>query len=844
MSSPLNFELVISELTIPGYSGIIKCALVFANFSTTVSIPCDPLHLVNIKADSSDRLYLSVFTQSSEVGCLEIPYTAFESGSLDQNYRLYENSISPEKERGQLKVTGEVHLTIKKLNDLCVRCESLEKIVRNIKLDMFELEDTVHTHPIYVPKEEKKISGIKKTQNKALRSGKTENQLKLSESLNETKKNTIILTESSSEPKKNQLITSSLESSIDLKKSQFLNSDTIDFKKKSELLESKKSQVMSIGSSLEGSVTLKKNTQLISTSSAPEVSGKTSKGKLLSSVNTMPEKHSTKKFKKSSNSSDSVADANRIDLKQMLEESYKARQDLHLTMTETTDQLAYNLEEQREALNQAIIARSAAMDQTINLTERLSKLEQENESLKLNLQETNKQLSTNKLKNASVDSLEGQVAYLSQELEKSFNENSNLENRLKESIASFTDNNNLLNKRIQDLTRDKSDLQARLEELIKQNHVLKQENDQYNNLVNELCAQISLLQAEIETLKARENREKLLAQLLKQAEDSQAFLRSELDRVSKEFQDQSAELLSENDKILKKKADLESENLKHAQTIENQTKFILNTKKDLEKANSDLAALQQKLFIIEDLNLIIDQLSKQNSELEKDYTKAIEDCGNMKSYIDEQEEQLKLQSQKINELEGILLEKDERITNLETLIDDIKREREVYRPNKDDPIDIALSDYINTRQSALKVQFDREDHGRYNFGTKKIYVKLEQGKLLIRVGGGYMQVEDFVKLYSPIELERFSAAKKEQAQKMRQGYLGKYADTLITTRSLNEASPGLTNKMIKDQMASGSYTPYYAVHLKSPERSANRSPVSPEKLSRNSSAKNIGLVNN
>lgn len=35
--------------------------------------------------------------------------------------------------------------------------------------------------------------------------------------------------------------------------------------------------------------------------------------------------------------------------------------------------------------------------------------------------------------------------------------------------------------------------------------------------------------------------------------------------------------------------------------------------------------------------------------------------------------------------------------------------------------------------------------GYYMFGTKKIYCKIINGKLVVRVGGGYMGIEDFIK---------------------------------------------------------------------------------------------------
>ena len=38
----------------------------------------------------------------------------------------------------------------------------------------------------------------------------------------------------------------------------------------------------------------------------------------------------------------------------------------------------------------------------------------------------------------------------------------------------------------------------------------------------------------------------------------------------------------------------------------------------------------------------------------------------------------------------------------------------------------------------------RIEEGKYLFGTKKIYAKIINGKLMVRVGGGYMSIEEFV----------------------------------------------------------------------------------------------------
>lgn len=40
------------------------------------------------------------------------------------------------------------------------------------------------------------------------------------------------------------------------------------------------------------------------------------------------------------------------------------------------------------------------------------------------------------------------------------------------------------------------------------------------------------------------------------------------------------------------------------------------------------------------------------------------------------------------------------------------------------------------------------------FGTKKIYAKIMNNKLVVRVGGGFMGIEEFISTYGESELNR------------------------------------------------------------------------------------------
>jgi len=66
----------------------------------------------------------------------------------------------------------------------------------------------------------------------------------------------------------------------------------------------------------------------------------------------------------------------------------------------------------------------------------------------------------------------------------------------------------------------------------------------------------------------------------------------------------------------------------------------------------------------------------------------------------------------------------------------------VYKPIKTCEIDVLFAESINKAQLNLPVK--RTDVGKYVFGTKSILAKVVNGKLLVRVGGGYLGVDEFI----------------------------------------------------------------------------------------------------
>jgi len=86
------------------------------------------------------------------------------------------------------------------------------------------------------------------------------------------------------------------------------------------------------------------------------------------------------------------------------------------------------------------------------------------------------------------------------------------------------------------------------------------------------------------------------------------------------------------------------------------------------------------------------------------------------------------------------------IDALKAYIIDLKQRIAVYIPVKTDGVDMKLAEYINNYpdRKKLKIMFMRESEGVYEFGTRRVMVKVERGKILVKVGGGFLSVDEFL----------------------------------------------------------------------------------------------------
>ena len=71
----------------------------------------------------------------------------------------------------------------------------------------------------------------------------------------------------------------------------------------------------------------------------------------------------------------------------------------------------------------------------------------------------------------------------------------------------------------------------------------------------------------------------------------------------------------------------------------------------------------------------------------------------------------------------------------------------IYHAAKEDPVDRRIAEYVNSipvRRRIGILQLTRESDGIYRFGKKRAFIKCEKDQIVIRVGGGYINFEEFV----------------------------------------------------------------------------------------------------
>lgn len=142
---------------------------------------------------------------------------------------------------------------------------------------------------------------------------------------------------------------------------------------------------------------------------------------------------------------------------------------------------------------------------------------------------------------------------------------------------------------------------------------------------------------------------------------------------------------------------------------------------------------------LKDVRGLLGQYEAQKLQMQKELETASD-------YILELEDKVYKANKTSLELLRQLKDAEVEIETLKNYIIELKQRIAVYIPMKDDLIDKKLAEFINNypERQKLKIMFMRESEGVYQFGTKRVAVRVDKDKINIRVGGGYLSIDEFL----------------------------------------------------------------------------------------------------
>jgi chromosome segregation ATPase len=178
-----------------------------------------------------------------------------------------------------------------------------------------------------------------------------------------------------------------------------------------------------------------------------------------------------------------------------------------------------------------------------------------------------------------------------------------------------------------------------------------------------------------------------------------------------------------------------------------------------------ILGLKDQIDILSNYRQQLDHALQREQDMEESNIKLQREMEECSEFILSLEEKVYKSNKITIELLKQLKDDEHEILDLKDHIKELRAKVPLYCPVKHDPVDKKLAEFINNYRDKhkLKILFVRESEGIYLFGTKRTAIRVENERITVRVGGGYLLIEEFLEQYTPIELQKVGR-KKEHKQ--------------------------------------------------------------------------------
>ena len=349
----------------------------------------------------------------------------------------------------------------------------------------------------------------------------------------------------------------------------------------------------------------------------------------------------------------------------------------------------------------------------------------------------------------SIDQNKSEADTLRSKLREAQNEllkKGSLEDELKEKMKMIDSLESIIN----DYKKSTETLKKRIAELEEELEKAKKEAKEMKERCKELQKRITIYEERIKKITIEYN---IITNTLEKKENDSKHNEAKY----KEYQ---SEINGLKEKLKKKDAkidNLEKEQKKWTERLDE----MAEKAKEIEDWRSKSKNKDDKL---QEISVKLLQQNKLSREFENELNKIKDELNICKG-------ELNNTNCENEELKRELAQRNKEIENLTNILANCKQESDsedsksgqpVYTSDKSDKVDQMFALYINAVHCPVKLK--KIGDGQYIFGTKKIFAKIQNEKLVIRVGGGYMMIEDFLTTYTAQELNKMKRNEANEAE--------------------------------------------------------------------------------
>jgi chromosome segregation ATPase len=327
------------------------------------------------------------------------------------------------------------------------------------------------------------------------------------------------------------------------------------------------------------------------------------------------------------------------------------------------------------------------------------------------------------------EEIERFIRNLQKEKENLEEERNKLRGDFKETIENFSKEIFLKDEEISKKDEEISKLSSTIIEKNEEISRLSGQNERKTIEINELQSSVEELTRAINAYKDLQRRCETFEELLKKHQSECVSLHSAIALNQASYKSSIFDLNLEKTTQLQMISALHSEISKLSTEVHEKLTLYRSEQIITQELRSKSTIIQQKLCNTLDVNKLFNQVKYLSTSMTELRDKLVEDNDELVRQVLQITEDYLNAGKVIQQVRDIIEDRDNEINILRDLIAELQN-KTIYYPVKDDPVDEAIADYLNSRSEPLPVTFIREEYGLYLFGTKRVFIKLENNRII------------------------------------------------------------------------------------------------------------------